>query len=279
VLYSETKEEAEEEPRPALPPLEKNEPLDFKGLTTDQRFTKPPPRYTEASLIKELEQQGIGRPSTYAPIISTIVDREYVIKEKMQLVPTELGKLVNGFLVKYFPEIVNVAFTAEMEDKLDRVAAGQTDWTKVVADFYAPLAGKLSTVEEKAERLRPPDIQTEEKCPKCAELLVVKTGRFGKFLCHPEYPQLNAKECKYTSSYQVKTGVACPECGEGEMVEKWNTKKKHVFYGCSRYPECKMATNFKPVPGPCPKCGGLMTEYRIKWARCTKCGHRKKLEE
>lgn len=278
-LYSEAKDEDEEESAPALPPLEKNEELDMKSLSSDQRFTKPPSRYTEATLIKELEQKGIGRPSTYAPTISTIIDREYIIKEKMQLKPTALGTLVNSFLVEYFPEVVEVKFTANMEDKLDKVASGDAVWSDVVADFYAPLSEKLEFAEQKAQRMKPPAQPTNEVCPKCAEPLVIKIGRFGKYLAHDEYPEPNSKECKYTSSYQLKIGVKCPECNQGEIVEKWNSKKKHAFYGCSRYPECKLATNFKPVSKPCPECGGLMSQYRIKWVRCTKCSHKEKYEE
>ncbi|MDD4635286.1 MAG: type I DNA topoisomerase [Dehalococcoidales bacterium] len=278
-LYSEAKDDDEEETTPALPPLEKAEPLDMKNILTDQRFTKPPSRYTEATLIKELEQKGIGRPSTYAPTISTIIDREYIEKEKMQLKPTALGTLVNSFLVEYFPEVVEVEFTANMEDKLDKVASGDADWTKVVAEFYAPLSEKLEVAEQKAQKIKPPAQPTNEVCPNCGEPLVIKVGRFGKYLSHDEYPEVNSKDCKYTSSYQLKTGVKCPECNQGEIVEKWNSKKKHAFYGCSRYPECKLATNYKPVAKSCPECGGLMSQYRIKWARCTKCSHKEKYEE
>ncbi len=278
-LYSEAKDEEEEAITPALPPLENAEVLEADKVLTDQRFTKPPSRYTEATLIKELEQKGIGRPSTYAPTISTIIDREYIIKEKMQLKPTALGTLVNNFLVEYFPEVVEVEFTANLEDKLDKVASGGAVWTDVVANFYSPFSKKLETAEQKAQRVKPPSQPTSEVCPKCGEPLVIKVGRFGKFLSHDEYPEVNIKECKHTSSYQLKTGVRCPECNEGEIVEKWNSKRKHVFYGCSRYPECKLATNFKPLAKPCPECGGLMSQYRIKWARCTKCSHKKKYEE
>ncbi|MBN1369883.1 MAG: type I DNA topoisomerase, partial [Dehalococcoidaceae bacterium] len=279
ILYSEVKDEEEEEPPTFLPPLEKGEPLDLEKVSSKQRFTRPPSRYTEATLIKELEQKGIGRPSTYAPTISTIIDREYVLKEKMQLKPTELGILVNDFLVEYFPEIVNVEFTATMESKLDKVASGQADWTQVVADFFGPLAEKLRTAEEIAKKVKPPAQPTDEVCPNCGQALEIKTGRFGKYLSHPEYPAANSKDCKYTSSYQLKTGIDCPECKQGEIVEKWNSKKKHVFYGCSMYPECKLATNYKPVSTPCPECGGLMGQYRLKWAKCIKCGHQQKHQE
>lgn len=278
-LYSEARDEEEEEPATTLPPLEKGEPLDLERVSSKQRFTQPPSRYTEATLIKELEQKGIGRPSTYAPTISTIIDREYVSKEKMQLKPTELGTLVNDFLVEYFPEIVNLEFTATMEGKLDQVASGQADWTRVVAEFFGPLSEKLRNAEEKAKKVKPPSQPTSEVCPNCGEALEIKTGRFGKYLSHPEYPAANSKECKYTSSYQLKTGVVCPECKQGEIVEKWNSKKKHVFYGCSSYPECKLATNYKPVSAPCPECGGLMGQYRLKWAKCVKCGHQQKHQE
>jgi DNA topoisomerase-1 len=277
-LYVEARDEAEEETGTVLPPLDTNEALDLVSTNAQQRFTKPPSRYTEATLIKELEANGIGRPSTYAPTISTIIEREYVSREKNQLKPTDLGIVVNNFLVEYFPEIVNVEFTANMEGKLDGVAAGNQKWTEVVAEFYQPLSQKLEQVEQYARKINPPAQETGQNCPKCSKPLVVKVGRFGKFLCHPEYPDVNELGCKHTSSYQIKTGIICPECQQGEIVEKWNSKKKHAFYGCSRYPECKLATNFKPLATPCPQCGGMMTEYRIKWSVCQKCGHKAKLE-
>ncbi len=278
VLYSEARDEEEEESPPSLPLLEKGEPLLFKGVETSQRFTRPPSHYTEATLIKELEQNGIGRPSTYAPTISTLTEREYITKEKMQLRPTELGVLVNDFLVEQFPEIVNVEFTANMEGKLDEVASGNKDWEKAVSEFYRPFTEKLEKAEQNAGKVKPPAQKTDEVCPDCGEYLVIKTGRFGKYLSHNEYPEPNSKDCKYTSSYRLKTGIICPECKQGEIIEKWNSKKKHAFYGCSRYPECKLATNYKPIDKACPECGGLMTGYRIKWARCQKCNYREKYE-
>jgi len=272
VLYIEQKDEEEEEKGSSLPAMEKGDLLDLLGLFPEQHFTQPPSRFTEATLIKMLEQWGIGRPSTYAPIISTIQEREYVTRDGGYFQPTELGSVVTDLVSRYFPGIVDIKFTARMEDELDEIADEKRDWVGVVRDFYTPFEKDLAKANETMERVKLPDQVTDEICPNCGKPMVVKTGRFGKFLACSGYP-----ECKTTKSYQIKTGVKCPECGS-ELIERVN-KKKRIFYGCSGYPECTFATNYKPLNQKCSKCGGFTTLFRQRWARCIKCGNRDRLQE
>jgi len=271
ILYTESKDEAEEKPGPTLPQLTKGDKLKLLGLFPEQHFTKPPPHFTEATLIKMLEQWGIGRPSTYAPILSTIQDREYVDKTEGRFQPTKLGFVVNDLLAKHFPGIVDINFTAYMEDELDKVANEDKNWAVVIQEFYTPFEKSLESAAEKMERVTVEET-TDEVCPKCGKPMVVKFGRFGKFIACSGYP-----DCKFTKSFQIKVGVKCPQCG-GDIVQK-KSKKKRIFYGCSNYPDCTFATNFKPLPQPCPRCGGLLTAYRGNLAKCTKCAFRGKVEE
>ncbi|MFC2031777.1 type I DNA topoisomerase [Chloroflexota bacterium] len=269
ILYTEGKDEAngKEDKSFPVPQLKKGDKLDLMELFPEQHFTQPPPRFTEASLIKTLEQWGIGRPSTYAPILSTIQERGYVTKPKGIFKPTEMGILVTDLISQYFSDIVNVEFTARMEDKLDEVALENKDWVALVRDFYGPFENSLQNASQLMDKVKLADELTEETCPQCGKPIAVKHGRYGKFLACSGYP-----ECKYTKPYQVKTGAHCPECGS-ELVEKIS-KKKRTFYGCSNYPNCQFATNSKPLPQPCPKCSSLLTLYRQKWAKCTKCTYK-----
>jgi DNA topoisomerase-1 len=272
ILYSESKDEAEEEkPAPTLPPLEKGDRLKLINLFPEQHFTQPPPRFTEATLVKMLEQWGIGRPSTYAPIISTIQERGYVTRSEGRFQPTELGKVVNDLLNKYFADIVDIEFTAHMEDELDKIANENKDWVMVVQSFYLPFEKDLNNASELMERVKLEEA-TDEICPQCGKPLVIKYGRYGKFVACSGYP-----DCKYTKPFLVKIGVKCPQCG-GDIVEKIS-KKKRTFYGCSNYPNCNFATNLKPISKPCPKCGGLLTIYRRNWTKCTKCQYRGRLKQ
>jgi DNA topoisomerase-1 len=272
ILYSESKDEAEEEKAaPTLPPLEKGDKLKLIDLFPEQHFTQPPPRFTEATLVKMLEQWGIGRPSTYAPIISTIQERGYVTRSEGRFQPTELGILVNDLLNKYFADIVDIEFTAQMEDELDKIANEKKDWVAVVQDFYIPFEKDLNNASELMEKVKLEEA-TDEICPQCGKPLVIKYGRYGKFIACSGYP-----ECKYTKPFLVKIGVKCPQCG-GEIVEK-RSKKKRTFYGCSNYPNCTFAINLKPISKPCPKCGGLLTVYRRNWTKCTKCEYRGRLKQ
>jgi len=268
-VYIEGRDEAEEKTGGKLPPLAKDDKLNFIDLLADQRFTQPPPRFTEATLIKMLEQWGIGRPSTYAPILSTIQDRDYVEKDGGKFQPTKLGFVVNDLLAKHFPAIVDIEFTAQMEDKLDEVASENRDWVSVVRDFYTPFEKSLESATEKMERVKVEEA-TDEVCPKCGKPMVVKYGRFGKFIACSGYP-----DCKTTKPFLVKVGVKCPKCG-GELVVK-KSKKKRTFYGCSNYPECNFIVNTKPLPQPCPQCGGLLTAYGRNIAKCTQCEFKGKL--
>jgi DNA topoisomerase-1 len=265
-LYIEGEDEEKKNGQSALPELTKGDPLKLVELFAEQKFTQPPPRYTEATLIRLLEQQGIGRPSTYAPILSTIQDREYVTRLKGAFKPTELGMAVNDLLVKNFTGIIDAAFTARMEEELDEIASNQRDWVKVVSEFYAPLARSLEKAVQTIERVKLADQPAGENCPKCGKPMVIKTGRFGKFIACTGYP-----ECKTTHPYQVKLGIKCPECGQGDIVEKVSKKKRKIFYSCSRYPDCKFATGLKPVGQPCPSCGGMLVRFRGNAAKCLKC--------
>ncbi len=271
-VYSEGKDDPEEESKAKLPKLAKGDALGLLGVYTEQRFTQPPPRYTEATLVKTMEQNGIGRPSTYAPTISTILDRDYVQKVKGVFQPTELGMAVNDFLTQYFPDIINVSFTADMETKLDDISTEDQPWSQVIDVFYSPFDKDLQKALETAEKVKIADEETGDACPQCGKPLVVKTGRFGKFVACSGYP-----ECRYTQSYQVKTGITCPKCKQGELVQRVS-KKKRTFYGCNRYPECDFATNLKPLKKPCPKCGGLLGQ-RGRQAVCTSCDYRGKVVE
>jgi len=273
VLYTEGKDEEEKKGRP-LPPLAKGDELELLDLFPEQHFTQPPPRFTEATLIKALEHWGIGRPSTYAPILATIQEREYVAKANGNFKPTELGMVVNDLLVKHFGDIVDVAFSAHMEDELDKIANEDRDWVQVVKGFYTPFEKDLEKAAQSMERIKLAVEEVAETCPKCGHPLVVKTGRFGKFLACPKYP-----DCKFTKPYLIKVGVKCPEAGcGGEIVEK-RSKKGKVFYGCSNYPKCRFAVFNRPLRQSCPNCGGLLTVYRLKWARCAKCEYRGKLKQ
>jgi len=220
-----------------LPEVSKDEKLDHIKTWGEQKFTQPPARYNEASLIKTLEKLGIGRPSTYAPTISTIQIRNYVEKTEGKFFPTSIGEAVNDFLVKNFTDVFEYEFTAGMEDSLDKVANGEVKWTGIIKDFYKPLASKIGIVDKKAERVK---IETEKlgkKCPECKEgELVIRIGRFGKFISCSRFP-----DCKYTEKYLEKVGVKCSECKIGDVIVK-KTSKGRKFFGCSRYPECKYAS-------------------------------------
>ena len=274
VLYVEEKDQSDDEDKvgPSLPQLTKGDQLKLLGLFPEQHFTQPPPHFTEATLIKMMEQWGIGRPSTYATILSTIQERDYVTKAKGSFQPTELGTVVNDLVSQNFPDIVDIEFTARMEDELDEIANDKGDWVNVVRDFYTPFDKSLTKASEVIDKVKLADEPTEETCPECGKPIVIKSGRFGKFFACSGYP-----DCKYTKSFQVKTGVSCPQCG-GEILEKVN-KRKRTFYGCSNYPKCQFATNYRPLPQPCPQCGSLLTVYRAKWEKCTKCDYKGNLKQ
>jgi len=272
-LYSESRDEADDEGKCTLPELAKGDELKLLGIFPDQRFTQPPPRYTEATLVKTMEQFGIGRPSTYAPTIATIQERDYVTRVKGIFQPTELGFATNDLLVQHFPDIINIKFTADMENELDDIAGSKRKWPDVIQDFYIPFEKDLQSAVKTAEKVKLADEPTGEMCPECGKPLVFKTGRFGKFIACSGYP-----DCKYRKSFQVKLGIKCPEpdCG-GDLIQRMS-KKKRTFYGCSNYPKCKFITGFRPLPQPCPRCGKLLTQHG-KQAWCVKCDYKGKIEE
>jgi DNA topoisomerase I len=276
-VYSESRDEDERGDTSdfigvSLPKLRIGDKLIYLGTFPEQCFTQPPSRYTEATLIKALEQKGIGRPSTYAPILSTIQERDYVNKADGKFHPTELGITVNKILTAHFPKIVDPGFTAQMEEQLDEIARGKHAWIAALQEFYPPFQDMLDKAWINLEKVSMTQV-SEETCPKCGRPMVIKVGRFGKFLACSGYP-----DCKTTMPYVVKTGVSCPQCG-GELVKRISKKKKKVFYGCSKYPKCQFTVNRKPVAQPCPSCGNLLVQYRGDWARCVACQRKVKPSE
>ena len=271
-VYSEGKDESDKKEIPAsLPELEAGDRLRYIATFPEQHFTQPPARYTEATLIKALEQEGIGRPSTYAPILTTIQERQYVHKLDGRFHPDELGIVVNDILCQHFPKIVENKFTAQMEQNLDEIAQGKKDWVAVLHDFYFPFEDMLQHASANMTKVKVVEM-TEQKCPNCGRPMVIRVGRFGKFLACSGYP-----ECKTTMPFLVKTGVPCPQCG-GELVRRIGKHKK-VFYGCSNYPKCQFITNSKPIPQPCPQCGKLLVAYKEDEAKCVACRCTVKLSE
>ncbi len=245
--------------------LQTGEPIDLLKLLPDQHFTQPPPRYSEASLVKALEEHNIGRPSTYASIISTIQNRGYVEQEQKRLRPTEIGRVVTDMLVEYFPNVLSVDFTARMEDELDEIAEGKP-WVPVIDEFYQQFSRSLAVADEALPKL---DLKREPEyvgrdCPLSGHPLVYRQGRFGRFIGCSNFPQ-----CRYTEQILIKVGVTCPKCG-GDLIEK-RTKRGRVFYGCSNYPECDWTSWKRPLPQPCPVCNGVLVQENKTTAKCTVC--------
>lgn len=259
----------------ALPLLAAGEPLDLLKLLPEQHFTQPPPRFTEASLVKALEEQGIGRPSTYAATVATLQTRFYVEVTEKRLHPTDLGRVVNDILVEHFPAIFDIGFTSRMEEELDEIAAGDRPWVPVLQEFYGPFAASVEQAEGSVGRVKVADEPTDEICENCGRPMVIKLGRFGKFLACTGFP-----ECKTTRNIAQGTGVTCPKCQQHEIVVKRSRKGGRVFYGCNGYPACDFTLWDRPLPTPCPACGGLMVEAgkRGSGARCTVCGNTSRTE-
>lgn len=249
----------EDEEDKILPDVKEKEEFKAVSIEPKQHFTQPPPRYTEATLVKALEENGIGRPSTYAPIITTILERKYVERDKKFLKPTELGEIVTELLKEYFSDIVDIEFTAEMENKLDEIEQGLGNWVEVIDGFYKPIKEKIRIAEEKIGKIKIEEKveETDIKCEKCGRNMVIKSGKFGKFLACPGYP-----ECKNAKPLIEEIDVLCPLCGNKILVRK--SKSGKMFYGCSNYPECKFASWYKPVNKRCPKCGKILFEKRQK---------------
>jgi len=257
-LYEEAVDE-KSETGVALPAFEEGDILTLRDLSGNQHFTQPPPRYTEATLVKAFEEKGIGRPSTYAPTISTILSREYIEREGKALKPTPLGEITTQLMKEQFPQIVDVKFTAQMEESLDNVESGKTDWVETLDTFYRGFEKTLKKAEESlsGERIRVPDVESTELCELCGRRMVIKSGRFGKFLACPGYP-----DCKNTKPLIEKTAGVCPECG-GAIVAK-KSKNNRKFFGCGNYPKCSFVTWNEPVAQVCPTCGKTMFRKKGK---------------
>jgi len=264
IVYSRETEEKQQE----LPPLEEGEILKLVKLLPEQHFTKPPGRYSEGTLVKALEEKGIRRPSTYAPIISTIQARGYVEKKDRRFLPTELGMMVNKLLVGNLGPYFDVEFTARMEENLDKIEDGKLDWIRVVEDFYQPFEGFVERAKGSMENLKEKLIEeTDEVCDKCGGKMAKKYGRFGRFVACMNFPK-----CRNTRAIIVETGMNCPapDCG-GKVIER-KTKRGRIFYGCSRYPDCKFVSWYKPLPEKCEKCGAsFLVEKRKKSGQILQC--------
>lgn len=241
-----------------LPQLDEGEQLRRIEVRPEQHFTQPPPRYTEATLIRTLEENGVGRPSTYVSIIDTIRKRNYVYLEDRQFRPTDLGVAVNDLLAEYFPSIVDIEFTANLEQDLDKIAEGQAAWDEVVDDFYKPFEQTLETAMKNAETVSVPDQESDEKCPQCGRNLVYKDGRYGRFLACPGFP-----ECRFTKPLIEELDVACPECAIGRVVKR-RSRRGRAFYACSRYPDCRFTSWNEPTNDKCPQCGSYMVKKNSK---------------
>ena len=273
-LYEESTDDKQKK-ETALPPLEEGQTLKLRSLTADQKFTQPPPLYTEATLIHALEENGIGRPSTYAPIITTIVDRGYVEKDQKKLKTTPLGQAVNTVMMEQFPNIVDVKFSADMEKKLDIIEAGKADWVATIDDFYQGFAKSLEDAEKNMEgkRVKVEDIPTDEICEKCGRPMVIKSGRYGKFVACSGFP-----ECRNAHPLIKDTGGICPECGGHMLVRK--SAKGRIYYGCGNYPKCNFMTWDEPVSEKCPQCGQTLFKKKGQ-LYCAKegCGFTKPVEK
>ncbi len=300
-----------------LPDIKEEEILDLIKLIKEQHFTNPPPRFNEASLVKTMEELGIGRPSTYAPTISTILYRNYVQYEENKFMPTELGRLVTKVLVENFKNIINEKFTADFENKLDLVEEGSAEWKEIIREFYDTFSKTLKKAEENIEKIEKVEIETDIKCEKCGANMVVKKGRFGKFLACPNYPECkntkpydeengeeaeekisdekcencganlvvkkgrygeflacpNYPECKFTKQITKSTGIKCPKCDDGEIVQK-KSKKGRVFYGCSNYPDCDFVSWNKPIDKKCDECGSIMVQKNLKSGEKVVCSNK-----
>ena len=276
-VYEEGVDDAQAEENDGMPVLTEGAPTSLTDVQADQKFTMPPPRYTEASLIRALEDKGIGRPSTYAPTITTIMARGYISREKKRLMPTELGLVITEMMKKHFPDIINIQFTADMEEKLDEVEEGKLDWHEVISEFYGPFKESLDKAEATIEKVEVVDEVSDIPCDKCGAMMVYKTGRFGRFLACPNFPA-----CHNTMPILKYIDATCPECG-GRMIERMS-KKGRKFYGCEHYPECEFVSWEQPVDDKCPVCGGRMVLKRGRkgevWHVCVneQCRHRVEVE-
>lgn len=270
-LYVEGTDDGEEVKENFLPDLKEGDKVTSKDIEPKQHFTQPPPRYTEARLVKTLEELGIGRPSTYAPTLDTIQKRGYVALDNKRFIPTELGSIVIELMSEFFPEIIDADFTAKMENDLDEVEEGKENWVRIIDEFYKDFRVRLEVAEKEMEEVELEPEYAGEDCELCGHPMVIKMGRFGKFMACSNFP-----DCRNTKPIVKEIGMTCPNCHEGQVVER-KSKKKRIFYGCSRYPECDFLSWDKPIPRPCPKCDGLLVEKKLKKGiqiQCVNCDYK-----
>lgn len=275
-LYVEANDDKTKEKENRLPKLEEGNEVTATQIEPAQHFTQPPPRYTEARLVKTLEELKIGRPSTYAPTIDTIQKRNYVKVENKRFVPTELGEIVHAQVKDYFPEIIDVDFTVNMETLLDKIADGDMGWKKVIDNFYSSFKQNVERAEEEMEKVEIKDEPAGEDCEKCGNPMVIKMGRYGKFMACSNFP-----DCRNTKAITKPIGVKCPKCNDGDVVER-KSKKNRIFYGCSNYPECDFVTWDKPVGRDCPKCNHYLVEHkkgRSSQVICSNCDYKEEVQK
>jgi DNA topoisomerase-1 len=272
-VYVEGTDDAPKEEDKMLPPLEENQEVALAEMEPKQHFTQPPPRYSEARLVKTLEELGIGRPSTYAPTLDTIQKRGYVALQDRRFIPTELGEIVIGLMEEFFPEILDTKFTAKMEDDLDYIEEGKAQWVRVLEDFYEGFSKRLEVAEKHMQEVEIKDEVSDIACEKCGSPMVYKMGRYGKFLACSAFP-----DCRNTMPIVKEIGVACPKCETGQIVER-KSKKNRLFYGCNNYPDCDFISWDKPLPRTCPKCGKMLVEKKGKGknkgptVHCSECDY------
>lgn len=275
-VYIEGKDDGKEEKENILPDLKEGDLVKAADIEPKQHFTQPPARYTEATLVKTLEENGVGRPSTYAPTLETIQRRYYVKLVQKRFEPTELGEIVNGLTVEFFPQIVDIQFTAEMEKELDGIAEAKEKWVDVIDRFYQPFEKELAKAEVDMEKVQIKDEPAGFDCELCGSPMVIKLGRYGKFYACSNFP-----ECRNTKPIVKEIGMKCPKCHEGEVIER-KTKKNRIFYGCSRYPDCDFTSWDKPIPRNCPKCDHYLVEKKVKGGKqvsCSNCDYKEDVQK
>ncbi|PLR84200.1 type I DNA topoisomerase [Bacillus canaveralius] len=275
-VYVEGSDDQTEERDNMLPDLREGDEVLKKDLDSKQHFTQPPPRYTEARLVRTLEELGIGRPSTYAPTLDTIQKRGYVALDNKRFIPTELGEIVLELILEFFPEILDVEFTAKMEQDLDDVEDGKIKWVDIIDDFYSDFAKHLEKAEQEMEKIEIKDEPAGEDCENCGSPMVFKMGRYGKFMACSNFP-----DCRNTKPIVKDIGVKCPKCKEGNIIER-KSKKRRIFYGCDRFPECDFISWDKPLPRNCPKCDHLLVEKKLKkgvQVQCIECDYKEEQQQ
>lgn len=273
-VYVEGNDDGKIEEDNMLPEIKEGEKIKLDDIDSKQHFTQPPPRYTEARLVKTLEEKGIGRPSTYAPTLDTVQKRGYVALEDKRFIPTELGEIVIHLMEEFFPEILNVTFTADMESHLDYIEEGRENWQNVLREFFSGFEKRLHFAEEEMKDVELEDEIADENCEKCGKHMVYKLGRFGKFLACSGFP-----DCRNTKPIVKEIGVGCPKCDKGQIVER-KSKKRRIFFGCSEYPNCDFLSWDKPINRPCPKCSNMLVEKKAKketTVQCVSCDYKEKL--